>query len=122
MPRKKSVEIRLDPQLRMLLGRMQKGISWSLQEAHRADIVLRAAKGQTNYRIAKEMGVSRNTVKLWRYRFARERIAGLQTRPIPGRPKKVLPRGPGTLKARPQFPAVSQNLGSFPVARSSSSC
>jgi len=53
----------------------------------RADIILRAAEGQTNYRIAKQLGLSRNTVQHWRYRFAREGLAGLRTRPIPGRPK-----------------------------------
>lgn len=55
----------------------------------RADIILRAAEGQTNYRIAKQLGLSRNTVHHWRYRFARERLMGLETRPIPGRPKKA---------------------------------
>ena len=53
----------------------------------RAVIVLRAAGGQPNYSIAKALRISRNTVKHWRYRFAREGMAGLQTRPIPGRPK-----------------------------------
>ncbi len=54
----------------------------------RVDIVMRAARGQTNYMIAKQLKISRNTVKLWRYRFAREGLAGLMTKPIPGRPKK----------------------------------
>ncbi|MBI5597916.1 MAG: helix-turn-helix domain-containing protein [Elusimicrobia bacterium] len=53
----------------------------------RAEIVLRAAGGQPNYSIAKELDISRNTVKHWRFRFARERLVGLNTRPIPGRPK-----------------------------------
>lgn len=56
----------------------------------RADIVLRAAAGQTNLFIARRLVISRNTVKHWRYRFAREGLAGLKTRPIPGRPKKIL--------------------------------
>jgi FixJ family two-component response regulator len=56
----------------------------------RAEIVLRAAGGQPNYSIAKELDISRNTVKHWRFRFARERLAGLKTRPIPGRPKMQL--------------------------------
>lgn len=87
MPRKKSVEIELTSQEQMLLGRWNK--VWPLREALRADIVSRAARGQTNYRIAKELGISRNTVKKWRFRFAREGIAGLKSRPIPGRPKKA---------------------------------
>lgn len=65
----------------------------------RADIVLRAAAGQTNLFIARRLEISRNTVKHWRYRFAREGIAGLKTRPIPGRPRKFIKDGrwnPGT--------------------------
>lgn len=58
----------------------------------RAEIILRAAEGQTNYRIAKQLGLSRNTVHHWRYRFARERLTGLKTRLIPGRPKRVSER------------------------------
>ena len=87
MPRKRSVEINLGPVDLMLLGKWRR-TSWDVGLSLRADIVMRAANGQTNYRIAKELGISRNTVKLWRFRYAREGIAGLKTRPIPGRPKK----------------------------------
>lgn len=86
----------------MLLGRWNKGVSWSHQEALRADIVSRAARGQTNYRIAKELGISRNTVKKWRYRFAQEGMDGLESRPIPGRPRKsrtVIPSDVETARA-----------------------
>jgi|CXWL01.1.fsa_nt_gi transposase len=58
----------------------------------RVDVIMRAARGQTNYMIAKQLGISRNTVKLWRYRFAREGTTGLITRPISGRPPKHLDR------------------------------
>lgn len=61
----------------------------------RANVVMRAARGQTNYMIAKQLGISRNTVKLWRYRFAHEGMAGLMTRPIPGRPRKIREVRPG---------------------------
>lgn len=69
----------------------------------RADIVLRAAAGQTNLFIARRLEISRNTVKHWRYRFAREGLAGLKTRPIPGRPRKA---------AAPQVQAFEVALGS----------
>ena len=88
MPRKKSVEINLGPVDLMLLGKWRR-TCWNVGISMRADIVLRAANGQPNYRIAKELGVSRNTVKLWRYRYAREGIKGLKTRPIPGRPPRT---------------------------------
>ena len=86
MPRKKSIEVCLSPQDQTTLVRWNKGVN---REAVRAEIVSRAARGETNYMIAKQLGVSRNTVKKWRYRFAREGIAGLKTRPIPGRPKRT---------------------------------
>ena len=86
MPRRQSVAIVLSPTERMLLGKWRQ-TQWPLELSQRADIVMRAADGQPNYRIAKELGVSRNTVKLWRFRFAHEGMAGLKTRPIPGRPK-----------------------------------
>ena len=87
MPRKTSVSIQLRPfQTKVLRKDLEMGAS--LRTGLRADIVLRASEGQTNYMIAKELGISRNTVKKWRYRFAREGMAGLESRPIPGRPKK----------------------------------
>lgn len=68
----------------------------------RADIVLRADAGQTNLTIGRRLGISRNTVKHWRYRFAREGLAGLKTRPIPGRPKKkIVTAPPSPIRADP---------------------
>jgi len=93
MPRKKSVEIELSQQEKSHLSRWHKGIvssDLSLRGIMRADIIMRAAAGHTNYQIAKDLGISRTTVKKWRYRFARERVKGLATRPIPGRPKLTL--------------------------------
>ena len=51
----------------------------------RADIILRVAEGQTNYMIAKQLGLSRNTVQHWRYRLrtrALERIADSASYPV----------------------------------------
>ncbi|HAH07458.1 MAG TPA: hypothetical protein DCM05_13215 [Elusimicrobia bacterium] len=87
MPRRVSVFIEVTAvekqELMKLLGRHR-----GRRSRVRAEIVLRAAEKQPNYSIAKVLGISRNTVKHWRFRFARERLAGLKTRPIPGRPKK----------------------------------
>jgi hypothetical protein len=49
--------------------------------ATRARIVLRAAVGQPNNRIAAELHVAPMTVLLWRRRFERDRLAGLQDAP-----------------------------------------
>jgi transposase len=51
----------------------------------RARIVLAAADGTANERIAAQLGVHRMTVLLWRRRFERERLAGLADARRPGR-------------------------------------
>jgi transposase len=51
----------------------------------RARIVLAAADGIANERIATAVGVHKMTVLLWRGRFERERMAGLADAPRPGR-------------------------------------
>ena len=53
--------------------------------ATRARIVLRAADGVANDRIAAELGVDKMTVLLWRRRFGSGRVAGLRDAPRPGR-------------------------------------
>jgi transposase len=53
--------------------------------ATRARIVLRAAEGQPNNRIAAELDVAPMTVLLWRRRFERGRVAGLRDARRPGR-------------------------------------
>jgi transposase len=59
--------------------------------ALRARIVLRAADGRANLVIARELGISRPTVLLWRERFASLGVPGiLRDAPRPGR-KKTLP-------------------------------
>jgi len=52
----------------------------------RARIVLRAAEGTPNRRIASELSVAPMTVLLWRERYARAGLAGLADEARPGRP------------------------------------
>lgn len=71
------------------MGRMQRGtLTYKLRDARRADVIFRAAAGHRNARIARDLGISRTTVKLWRKRFSEEGFQGLLNRPIPGRPPK----------------------------------
>ena len=56
------------------------------QVAQRACIILLAAEGMANKAIARKVEVSRVTVVLWRKRYARSRLVGLQD--IPGRGAK----------------------------------
>jgi len=52
----------------------------------RARIVLASADGMAISRIASDLGVEANTVKLWRRRYERAGLAGLAEAPRPGRP------------------------------------
>ena len=88
MPRQGKPAIELTVQERLLLGKIRAN-SLSKFIAIRVDIIVRASRGQTNYQIAQQLGISRNTVRQWRTRFERERVWGLRTLPISGRPKKV---------------------------------
>lgn len=52
----------------------------------RAQIVLAAAGGLSNQQVADRVGVSRETVRKWRGRYAEQRLAGLLDLPRSGRP------------------------------------
>jgi transposase len=53
----------------------------------RARIVLAAAQGRDNAAIAAEFGITDDTVRKWRRRFANEGMRGLADRPRSGRPR-----------------------------------
>jgi len=53
----------------------------------RARIILRAAEGAANVKVAEELGVSIPTVLLWRRRFKEQGLAGLEDAPHRGRPR-----------------------------------
>ena len=58
----------------------------------RARIVLGAAAGQSNNRLAKALGISRPTLLRWRERYAEAGVAGLmKDAPRPGRRKRIRP-------------------------------
>lgn len=58
-------------------------------DAQRAEIVLRAADGQNNCEIAEAVGVTRQTVRTWRDRFAQRGMNGLSDEPRCGAPRKI---------------------------------
>jgi transposase len=57
--------------------------------ALRCRIVLAAAEGETNTRIAGRLGCSPTTVGKWRARFAERRLDGLHDEPRPGKPRTI---------------------------------
>jgi transposase len=82
--------IKLTPEVREQLLRYARGRSVPKRLVERAGIVLRAADGQQSQLIAAGMGLSRPTVQLWRDRFARQGVAGIEKdAPRPGRKPKL---------------------------------
>ena len=73
--------ITLAPEERTELERRVRARTSRQQEALRARIVLRAARGERNSAIAAALGCARHTVQHWRDRFAASRLAGLRDRP-----------------------------------------
>ncbi len=75
------VAILLEESERRELERRVGARTGSQQAARRAQIVLRAAAGEPDAAIAVAVGVAERTVWMWRQRFARDRLAGLDDRP-----------------------------------------
>jgi transposase len=74
--------------LQRVLIRRARGMTTPYRDKVRAQIVLRAAARHTNAAIAVEVGVSVDTVRTWRGRFAEHGLAGLRDRPRSGRPSR----------------------------------
>jgi len=58
----------------------------------RARMMLLAAQGLSNDEIGRRLDTRREVVCMWRKRFFDERLAGLEERPRPGRPRSFPPR------------------------------
>ena len=61
--------------------------SWRWQEVIRAKMILLAAQGIDNDEIAARLDTRREVVSQWRKRFFTDRLAGLDERVRPGRPR-----------------------------------
>jgi hypothetical protein len=61
-------------------------------QVQRARMILLAAEGVENDEIAQRLQTRREVVSLWRKRFFKKRLAGLEERPRPGRPRAFSPR------------------------------
>ena len=61
-------------------------------EVVRAKMILMAADGMGNDEIAARLDTRREVVSEWRQRFFKERLAGLEERARPGRPRVFPPR------------------------------
>ena len=81
--------VELDEEEQALLERWARRPTTAQALALRARIVLRAAAGQTNTRVAHELRVTKQTVGKWRNRFLAKRLEGLLDEPRPGAPRTV---------------------------------
>ncbi len=81
-----AASIVLDDIERKRLTRRAHAPTSSVRDVLRARIVLAAAGGASNAAIAAKLSVCENTVRKWRGRFARARLAGLADAARPGRP------------------------------------
>jgi hypothetical protein len=61
-------------------------------EVVRAKMILMAAEGMDNDEIATRLDTRREVVSQWRKRFFKDRLAGLDERARPGRPRAFPPR------------------------------
>lgn len=118
----KAAEVRLTPADRLVLEARLRAPTTEQREVLRARIVLLADEGRSTRSIAKLVDVMPRTVSLWRGRYARDGLAGLAGKPLPGaRPKydaqtgkrilAVLDRPPPPGFARWTGPLIAAELG-----------
>ena len=84
-----SVEIKLTSEERSELERLARGRKVWRGLSDRAHIVLLAAEGLTNVQIGSVLGVTDQTARKWRNRFAEHRLDGLDDEPRSGRPRRT---------------------------------
>ena len=92
MPRKSPFYITLSAAEATELNRRATKYTLPYFEVVRAKMILMAAGGMDNDEIALRLATRREVVSQWRKRFFKERLAGLEERARPGRPRVFPPR------------------------------
>ena len=92
MPRKSPFHIELTPDESTELNRRATKYTLPYFEVVRAKMILMASTGMDNDQSAERLDSGRDVVSQWRKRFFKERMAGLQERARPGRPRVFPPR------------------------------
>ena len=87
MSRCGAVPISLSPLEQQVLAARARRARGEQRDVLRARIVLAAADGQSNAAIARCLGITEDTVRRWRVRFAAGRVPGLNDRARSGRPR-----------------------------------
>ena len=126
MPKPAAVPVALRACQRGTLKQRVRGHKTPHRDRLRAQIILLAARGQPNARIAAGLGITEDTVRKWRGRFAERGLAGLTDRSRPGRPRRItaleraevcalacqLPAATGVPLARWSCPELAAELAS----------
>ena len=95
MPRKSPFRIELSAAEATELNRRATRYTLPYFEVVRARMILLAADGMDNDEIAARLDTRREVVSQWRKRFFKDRLAGLEERARPGRPRVFPPRAHG---------------------------
>ena len=95
MPRISPFHIELSPAEEVELRRRVAKYTLPYFQVQRAKMILLAAQGGSNDEVARRLDTRREVVCFWRKRFFSERLAGLEERSRPGRPRTFSPRTRG---------------------------
>ena len=99
MPAARARQIVLAACDRHRLKQLQRSQTAPWRQVQRAKIVLLAARPMPNAQIAARLGVTVDTARKWRGRFAAHGLAGLADRKRPGRPPRFTPLQVAEVKA-----------------------
>jgi transposase len=89
MPVSRAVPVTLAAAERTMLTNRARGAKTAHRDRLRAQIVLAAARGRDNARIAADLRITVDTVRKWRGRFAARGLDGLADLPRSGRPRRI---------------------------------
>jgi transposase len=89
MPLPRAVPVTLAAAARKTLKKRARGAKTPYRDRVRAQIVLAAAGGRENARIAADLGITTDTVRKWRGRFAARGLDGLRDLHRSGRPRRI---------------------------------
>ena len=89
MPLPRAVPVTLTAAERTTLTKRACGATTAHRDRLRAQIVLAAARGRDNARVAADLRVTVDTVRKWRGRFAGRGLDGLADLPRSGRPRRI---------------------------------
>jgi transposase len=84
-----AVKVMLTASERAVLKKRVRGAKTCWRDRLRAQVVLAAARGRSNARIAAGLRCGEDTVRKWRGRFAELGLAGLKDLPRSGRPRRI---------------------------------